>query len=80
MSEVNNPIQAIGIIQKGQVNTMRDWWRTNYMLCKTFGWDYYTLMSQPTGFVNKMIDCMNWEAKEQAKAHKKSMNKSKRKR
>jgi len=36
---------------------------TSYALCKTFGWDYYTLISQPIPFVLDMIDVMNEEAK-----------------
>lgn len=77
MPEINNPLQVISAIQKGQQNRMRDWWRTNYMLCKTFGWDYYTLMSQPIGFVNKMIECMNWETKENEKRDKRASQKMK---
>jgi len=72
MTEINNPITAINILNKGRkANRMKDWWRTNYELCKTFGWDYNTLMAQPIGFVNKMIIELNRENKEKNKVKSK---------
>ena len=71
MTEINNPITAINILNKGRkTNRMNDWWRTNYSLCKTFGWDYNTLMNQPIGFVKHMIIELNKEIKEKNKKSK----------
>ena len=43
----------------------------SYNLCKTFGWDYFTLMKQPIPFINAMISGMRKEQEEQEKATKK---------
>ena len=42
-----------------------------YILCKTFGWDYWTLMKQPIPFINSMIDMIIKENKESKKRLKK---------
>lgn len=43
-----------------------------YALCKTFHWDYWTLMKQPLPFIWTLVDQMQREAKEQEKEMKKS--------
>lgn len=43
----------------------------DYVLCKEFGWDYHTLMSQPIPFVMGMLDRINHRIKEEEKATKK---------
>jgi hypothetical protein len=48
---------------------------TDYILCKTFGWDYYTLMSQPMPFAFDMLKMIKYEAEMQEKAMKKSDSK-----
>jgi len=45
-----------------------EWKLTSYMLCKTFGWDYYTLMQQPIPFIWDMIEMIQFEAEESKKA------------
>lgn len=53
-----------------------------YLICKEFGWDYYTYERQPESFVNEILLIMNQESeakKVQAKKVKRSMSKSARK-
>jgi len=45
--------------------------KLSYTLCKTFGWDYYTLQKQPLPFVWMLINQMNNENKELNKSKKK---------
>tara|TARA_Y100000310_G_C20685829_1_gene818903 strand:+ start:343 stop:564 length:222 start_codon:yes stop_codon:yes gene_type:complete len=49
--------------------------RLSYTLCKTFGWDYHTLVEQPIPFVYAMIEQLMKENKEQEKAFKKGRKK-----
>ena len=44
--------------------------KTCYSLCKEFGWDYHTLMSQPIPFVLEMITQINESRKEEEKRSK----------
>lgn len=43
-----------------------------YGLCKTFHWDYHTLMEQPIPFVMVMLTHMMEEAKETRKTMRKA--------
>lgn len=42
-----------------------------YALCKTFGWDYHTLMNQPIPFVTMLLDKMKKESQEIKKQQQK---------
>ena len=44
----------------------------SYILCKTFHWDYETLMKQPIPFINSLVDSLIKEHKEQDKMLKKA--------
>jgi hypothetical protein len=44
----------------------------SYVLCKTFGWDYYTLSTQPIPFVLDMLDEMRKETKKMNKNKEKT--------
>lgn len=44
----------------------------SYILCKTFGWDYYTLARQPIPFVLDMLKMLQYEAKKEKEASEKS--------
>ena len=43
---------------------------TSYILCKSFGWDYYTLREQPLPFIWDMIEGIEFEAKQMEKEEK----------
>lgn len=60
----------------GKKNKDGAWIRTTHILCKTYGWDYHTLINQPIPFVLGMIDQIQIEQEEE----KRNMEKSKRKR
>ena len=47
----------------------------SHILCKTYGWDYYTLCNQPIPFIFTLMDMM----KKQSEMEQKELNKSKRK-
>ena len=32
-----------------------------YYICKTMGWDYSTYISQPSFFIDEILDCINAE-------------------
>ena len=49
----------------------KDLMTTSYILCKEFGWDYYTLKKQPIPFVLTML----LERAERIKQENKSMKK-----
>jgi hypothetical protein len=34
---------------------------TRYHICKEMGWDYFTYLSQPSFFIDEIIDCINAE-------------------
>ncbi len=36
-----------------------------YLVCKTFGWDYYTYEKQPSSFIEEIVLIMYQEAKKQ---------------
>jgi len=48
----------------------------SHMLCKTYGWDYHTLMKQPIPFVFDLVKMM----KKEADIKEKEMKKAKRRR
>ena len=61
----------------------RDYALISYSLCKTFGWDFYTLQKQPIPFVLDLLDTMEKIAKkekEEMKKHKEGINKKPRRR
>lgn len=43
----------------------------SYVLCKTFGWDYWTLVKQPLPFIWMLLDQIDKENKLQEKELKK---------
>lgn len=48
-----------------------NWKITSYILCKEFGWDYYTLMKQPIPFIFDMLYVINkYVAKEDKQTKK----------
>lgn len=38
-----------------------------YVICKTFGWDFYIYESQPTWFIEELAIIMNQEAQKENK-------------
>jgi hypothetical protein len=48
---------------QGRINQTVDWGMNTYILCKTFGWDYFTLMEQPLPFIFDIMNAMNEETR-----------------
>lgn len=44
-----------------------DWAFIDHILCKTYGWDFYTLYSQPLPFTMMLVDQIVKEASEKEK-------------
>ncbi|MFA5014026.1 MAG: hypothetical protein WC549_00600 [Actinomycetota bacterium] len=42
-----------------------------YVICKEFGWDYFTYMSQPAFFIEEILLIMNQIAQKEEKENKK---------
>lgn len=42
-----------------------------YIICKEFGWDYYTYNNQPTFFIEEIMTIINLEVGKQKKEIKK---------
>ena len=60
------------ISKKDKIDSIsKDLMTTSYILCKEFGWDYYTLKKQPIPFVLTML----LERAERIKQENKSMKK-----
>ena len=70
MQSIENRVKKLKDKKKDPFKT------TIYILCKHFGWDYWTLMKQPIPFVWAMIDELIRECKQQ----KEMMEKNKKKR
>ena len=47
----------------------------SHILCKTYGWDYYTLIKQPIPFVINLINSIKKELENQEKEMKKTKKK-----
>jgi len=60
------------ISQKSKIdNISKDLITTSYILCKEFGWDYYTLKKQPIPFILTLLIERAERIKQENKAMKK---------
>lgn len=71
MIEINKFFGEIGGAKKED----EDFFLVSHFLCKTYGWDYYTLSQQPIPFVLYLIKASKKEVEEQEKEMKKNQMK-----
>ena len=69
MLSLNNFLKEIS--NKKEAFNYDDMVMMSHVLCKTYGWDYFTLIKQPIPFVFAMIECIVKEKKAEQKALKK---------
>lgn len=61
MNELKTKVQAL----RDKQDDGKSIAKMSYHLCKTFGWDFYTLQEQPIPFILDMANMMAEEAREQ---------------
>jgi hypothetical protein len=56
-------------------NSEEDFYTLSHFLCKTYGWDYYTLLKQPIPFIIYLVNANKIESEKQKNQMKKAQRK-----
>ncbi len=73
MQEIDSFLGSIS--NKGNLNDDEKFVTLSFLLCKTFGWDYHTLIKQPIPFVYSLLGQIIKDNKRQEEEMKKSTKK-----